>query len=38
LLKNFYWVWLERAGAQWTITRMRIENAWHAGDPKVLFP
>jgi hypothetical protein len=38
LLKNFYWVWLERAGAQWAITRMRIENAWHTGDPKVLFP
>ena len=38
LLKNFYWVWLERAGEKWAITRMRIENAWHAGDPKVLFP
>jgi hypothetical protein len=38
LLKNFYWVTLERSGARWLITRMRIENAWYRGDPTVLFP
>lgn len=38
LLKNFYWVSLERAGERWVITKMRIENVWHRGDPKVLFP
>jgi hypothetical protein len=38
LLKNFYWVSLRRAGDGWVITRMRIENAWHLGDPTVLFP
>ena len=38
LLKNFYWVSLEKAGERWAITRMRIENVWHRGDPKVLFP
>jgi hypothetical protein len=38
LLKNFYWVSLERAGERWQITHMRIENVWHRGDPKVLFP
>ncbi len=38
LLKNFYWVSLRRAVEGWVITRMRIENVWHRGDPKVLFP
>lgn len=38
LLKNFYWVSLARTGTRWAITRMRIENAWYHGDPKVLFP
>jgi hypothetical protein len=38
LLKNFYWVSLERSAQGWAITRMRIENAWYRGDPKVLFP
>jgi hypothetical protein len=38
LLKNFYWVSLQRSADGWSITHMRIENAWHRGDPKVLFP
>jgi hypothetical protein len=38
LLKNFYFVDLARAGSGWLIERMRIENAWWAGDPSVLFP
>jgi hypothetical protein len=29
---------LERVRGSWAITRMRIENVWHRGDPKVLFP
>jgi hypothetical protein len=38
LLKNFYWVSLARSGRIWQIWQMRIENAWHRGDPTVLFP
>lgn len=38
LLKNFYYVTLRRAGERWAIERLRIDNAWHRGDPKVLFP
>jgi ketosteroid isomerase-like protein len=38
LLKNFYWVTLERAGGRWTIRRMRVNNSWYRGDPTVLFP
>ncbi len=38
LLKNFYWVRLERAAQRWLITGMRIENAWYRGDPTLLFP
>jgi predicted SnoaL-like aldol condensation-catalyzing enzyme/ketosteroid isomerase-like protein len=38
LLKNFYWVSLRRGDDGWVITRMRIENVWHVGDPTVLFP
>src|SRR5690348_10628597 len=38
LLKNFYWMTLRRAGEQWAIEHMRIQNAWHRGDPGVLFP
>jgi hypothetical protein len=38
LLKNFYWVTLKPTGRQWVITKMRIENVWYTGDPKVLFP
>ncbi|HEX7053452.1 MAG TPA: nuclear transport factor 2 family protein [Burkholderiales bacterium] len=38
LLKSFYWLTLERAGARWTIRRMRVNSAWHLGDPGVLFP
>ena len=38
LLKNFYFASLTRAGARWAIASMRIENAWHRGDPAVLFP
>jgi SnoaL-like protein len=29
LLKNLYWVSLERAGERWAITGMRIENVWY---------
>ena len=38
LLKNFYWLSLERAGERWTIRRLRINNSWYSGDPAVLFP
>jgi hypothetical protein len=38
LLKNFYWCDLVREAQTWRISRMRIENAWMHGDPKVLFP
>jgi hypothetical protein len=38
LLKNFYWCDLVREAQVWRIARMRIENAWMRGDPKVLFP
>ena len=37
LLKNFYWASLARSGRTWTIWQLRIENAWHRGDPSVLF-
>lgn len=37
LLKNFYWVSMARAGRAWAIWQMRIENAWHHGEPAVLF-
>jgi hypothetical protein len=38
LLKNHYWVDLERSGDGWAIATLRIVNAWHRGDPAVLFP
>jgi hypothetical protein len=38
LLKNFYWVRLERTDQRWLINRLRIENVWYRGDPTVLFP
>lgn len=38
LLKNFYWCELVRVSGAWKIRRMRIENAWMHGDPRVLFP
>jgi ketosteroid isomerase-like protein len=38
LLKNFCSVTLSRSGAEWLIEHMKIENAWFAGDPTVLFP
>lgn len=38
LLKNFYWCDLVREGGSWKVRRMRIENAWMHGDPRVLFP
>jgi hypothetical protein len=38
LLKNFYWTSLRRDGDRWVITRIRIANVWHMGDPMVLFP
>jgi len=37
LLKNFYWVTLRREGSRWAITKIRVENAWHSGEPKTLF-
>jgi len=37
LLKNFYRAALIRSGASWKIWQLRIENAWHRGDPSVLF-
>jgi len=37
LLKNVYWVDLSRAGKQWVIDVMTIQNVWHDGDPTVLF-
>jgi hypothetical protein len=38
LLKNFYWCDMVREGGAWRIRKMRIENAWLSGDPRVLFP
>lgn len=38
LLKNMYWLDLQRAGAVWAIRHMRIENVWLEGEPSVLFP
>ena len=38
LLKDFYGVSLMRSGPVWKIWQMRIDNAWHRGDPTVLFP
>ncbi|WP_211588917.1 nuclear transport factor 2 family protein [Allorhizocola rhizosphaerae] len=37
LLKNLYDVELVRAGARWLVRRMRIENVWYTGDPRVIF-
>ncbi|GAA3219689.1 nuclear transport factor 2 family protein [Dactylosporangium siamense] len=37
LLKNLYDVDLVRDGARWVIRRMRIENVWYTGDPKLIF-
>ena len=37
LLKNFYWITLRRQGSRWAITKLRVENAWHSGEPKTLF-
>ena len=37
LLKNFYRAALIRSGSTWKIWQLRIENAWHRGDPSVLF-
>jgi hypothetical protein len=37
LLKNIYEVDLRREQPGWRISRMRIENLWHDGDPTVLF-
>jgi hypothetical protein len=37
LLKNFYWLKLQREAPLWTITEMRIHNVWISGDPAVLF-
>jgi ketosteroid isomerase-like protein len=38
LLKNHYTVSLSRSGPTWLIDHMLIENAWHSGEPEVLFP
>ncbi|MFG3101638.1 nuclear transport factor 2 family protein [Streptomyces sp. NPDC048182] len=37
LLKNPYDVDLVRAGHRWVIRRLRIDNAWYAGDPAAVF-
>ncbi|GAA1956699.1 nuclear transport factor 2 family protein [Catenulispora subtropica] len=37
LLKNPYDVELVRDGDRWLIRRMRIDNAWFAGEPKAIF-
>jgi hypothetical protein len=37
LLKNFYWLQLQRSKDEWRITHMRIENVWMDGDAAVLF-
>jgi ketosteroid isomerase-like protein len=38
LLKNRYEVGLSRAGDNWLIDRLVIENVWFTGEPTVLFP
>lgn len=38
LLKNIYWCELAVEDGLWRIRRMRIENLWMDGDPRVLFP
>jgi hypothetical protein len=37
LLKNPYAVDLVRDGDRWVVRRMRIDNAWHTGDPAAIF-
>lgn len=37
LLKNLYAVDLVRDGGRWVISRMRIDNVWYTGTPKVIF-
>jgi hypothetical protein len=37
LLNNRYAVELVRDGERWAIRRLRIDNVWHTGDPKVIF-
>lgn len=37
LLKNLYAVDLVRDGRRWVIRRLRIDNVWFTGDPKVIF-
>ncbi|GAA2624308.1 nuclear transport factor 2 family protein [Actinomadura fulvescens] len=37
LLKNIYAVELVRDGERWLIGRLRIDNVWHTGSPKVIF-
>lgn len=38
LLKNHLDVELVRVDGHWAIQRMRFQNIWREGDPKVLFP
>jgi hypothetical protein len=38
LLKNIYHCEVVLEQGEWRIRRMRIENVWMRGDPKVLFP
>jgi hypothetical protein len=37
LLKNPYDAGLVRDGDRWAIRRLRIDNAWYAGDPTAIF-
>jgi len=37
LLTNRYDVELLRDGERWTMRRIRIDNVWYTGEPKVIF-
>jgi hypothetical protein len=37
LLKNLFDTELVRDGARWTMRRIRIDNVWYTGEPKVIF-
>ncbi|GLW30930.1 nuclear transport factor 2 family protein [Actinoplanes regularis] len=37
LLKNFYTAELLRKGRRWYLHRVRIENIWFTGDPRVII-
>jgi hypothetical protein len=37
LLTNLYDTELVREGERWTMRRIRIDNVWYTGEPKVIF-